>query len=571
MLEITQQPPAIASVSEPTEPPVPLSDCIRWCLQPDTADAITTAGSFATVVITIPGTCTVPADGTTFKVWGYDFTVDSSNDFTSSSFKVVTSGFFTFFNLSEMFRANIFFSRSVVVTGVVVGSDFELTLTWRECREQPRFSVENMDLAVFTTIGGSGAATNGTSPVYVDGYRIITRAFVWQDATNSGTGIGVFTGLESEKQCTTVGETCIDLNPDIAGELYTPLPELTSTSFTSAIDLGRTMMRLFSLEYGWTYRENCVAKSGTIKRSDKVLVLNAAFDDTDPYQIRRYWYDHPDGYPPDQTVSDFLTTAPKKTKLCFDSIKWLWMLNNWQDDFGQYALKARFIIYDHSGTVSSTENFIVNNPLTMGSSWHQPVNFNVSPGFLVTQFGINLSNVSKYEVQVVGVDTLDYNDVLFNATEYLTFVPGHCCEEYTDLYFLNPCGGIDTVVMMIEEIEVVQGGQEVAVEIPCGGTRHDRATNGGRTLTNLRSYVKYTLSAEFQRNEEFTRWVKHIRQSPLRWIRVTDESGTAMAKKILIQPGGVKSYEVGVGIRIEIEGYLQDIPTQTSNEKRLQI
>lgn len=571
MIEITEQPPGIATVSEPTQPPVPLSDCLRWCMQPDATDAITTPGSKATLTITIPATCSVPADGTTFKIWGYDFTVDSAQDFTAGSFKVVATGVLTWINLANMFYANVFFNRAVVITGSVVGSDFELVLTWRECREQPRFTVENMDLAVFTTIGGSGIAVNGISPVYVEAFRLLVRPFAWQDATNSGVGIGNLIGLESEKQCSTVGETCVVLNPDIAGELYTPLPELTVTSFTSTIDLGRTMMRLFSLEYGWTYREDCVAKSGTIMRSKKVLVLNAAFDDTDPYQMRRYWYDHPDGFPPDQFVVDYLTTQPKTIKLCNGSFKWLWMLNNWQDDFGQYNLKARFVIYDQSNAISSIEDFIVNDSLTMGSSWHQPVNFNVSPGFLVDQFGVNLANVSAYEVQVVGVETLDPDAVLFNATEYLRFEVGHCCEEITDLYFLNPCGGIDTILVTIDEIEVVQGGQEVNIEIPCGASRHDKATNGGRTLVNLRSYVRYKMSINLGRSEANTRWIKHLRQSPQRWIKVTDEGGTPMAKKILFDSAGVKSYENGLGITVEITGYLQDIPTQPGTEKRLQL
>lgn len=570
MIEITEQPPAIASVSEPTQPPVPLSDCIRFCMQPDAADAISTPGSKATVTITVPGTCSVPADGTAFKVWGYDFTVDSAQDFTANSFKVNAVGLFTWINLANMFYANVFFNRAVSISGSVVGPNFELVITWRECREQPRFTVENMDLAVFTTIGGSAVAANGVSPVYVEAFRLLTRAFAWQDATSSGVPIGPLVGLESEKQCSSVGETCVVLNDDIAGELYTPLPELTVTSFTPAIELGRTMMRLFSLEYGWTYRQDCVAKSGTIKRSDKVLVLNAAFDDTDPYQIRRYWYNHPDGFPPEQFTVDYLTTQPKTIKLCRNSIKWLWMLNNWQDDYPQYSLLARFVIYDLSNSILSIEQFVVNDPLTMGSSWHQPVNFNVSPGFLVDQFSTNLDNVSAYEVQVIGVNPTDLDDYYFNATEYLRFEVGHCCEEVTDLYFLNPCGGIDTILVTIDEIEVVQSGQEVSIEIPCDVTRHDRATVGGRTLLNLRSYQRYKMSITLGRSEANTRWVKHLRQSPQRWIRVTDEAGNAMAKKILFDSAGIKSYENGLGITVEITGYLQDIPTQPGTEKRLQ-
>ena len=44
---------AIASV-DPKGVPVPVSDCFRWCLQLDDADAVTTAGTNATAVVTFP-------------------------------------------------------------------------------------------------------------------------------------------------------------------------------------------------------------------------------------------------------------------------------------------------------------------------------------------------------------------------------------------------------------------------------------------------------------------------------------------------------------------------------------
>lgn len=570
MITLTEQPPGIPDLLSPTEPPVPLSDCIRYCLQPDAGDAIATSGGFATLVVVIPFTCSVPADGTPFKIWGYDFTIDSATDFTSSSFAVNALGLLTLLNFANMINANVFFNRSVTGSLQIVGSTYELTYTWNECREQPRFTVDDMELDVFTSIGGSAVATNGTSPVYVDGFRIITRGYSIQDATNSGFPLGPFVGLESEKQCTEVGETCVVMNEDFGAELYTPLPDLTPTSKIDAITLGRSMMKLFCLEYGWTYRENCVSKSGTITKSNQVLVLNAAFDIDDPYQIRRYWYGHPDGFPNGLTYAEFLTYQPKSRAVRTDSFLWLTMLNNWQDDFGQYNLKASFAIYALDGTISSVETYIVNNSLTEGHSWHQPVNFNVSPSFLVAQFGTNLSNVLKYSVQVSGVNSLDDNDVFFNATEYLEFVLLPSCESKTDLYFLNSPGGIDTFDVQIDKIEVVQDGNEIQLAIPCGTSRTDRGKYGGRTLVNLRSYSKYTLSAELQRTDENRRWITDLRKSPQRWLKITDDAGSPLAKKFILSTGSIRVTEVAVGIKIELEGYLQDIPTQPVTEKRLQ-
>lgn len=572
MINVTSQPLGIESNSDPIVPPIPLSDCLNFCLQPDIADVFSTTGMKPKIVFVIPFTCTVPANGTAFKIWGYDFTIESAQPFTSSSFKVETVGLSTALNLANMLSSNVFFKRAGTITSfVTVGSTFEITFTWNDCREQINFTGSNMDLAVFTTIGGSATETNGVSPVYVDAFRIVVNAVRYQDATGTFYDLGALIGMEAEKLCDTVGVVCVDIRPDVAADLFTMLPALTYDSFISSIDNGRSMMKYFSLQYGWTYRENCVAKSGTITRADKILVLNAAFDVDDPYQIRRYWYNHPDGFPPGQFVPDYLTTQPKAITLCRDSFKWLWLLNAWQDDWPQYALVARFVLYDAAGSIITVVKSVANNPLTMGSAPYQPVCFNASPRHISDIIGTPLTGVAFYEVQVVGTDPLDYNDVWFNASEYLRFnICDACCDDSTDLFFLSPTGSIDTIVVRVDSVETLQsGGEEIRVNIPCGTDRIDQATYGGRTLVATRVYQKIKLSVQIPRSAEWERWVKHLRQSPQRWIRVLDEGGTYIAKKIVFENGAITQRETGQGTIVEIIGFLQDVPTQDANDKRL--
>jgi hypothetical protein len=331
------------------------------------------------------------------------------------------------------------------------------------------------------------------------------------------------------------------------------------------------MMKYFALQYGWTYRENCVAKSGTIKTSNKVLVLNAAFDIDDPYQIRRYWHNHPDGFPPGQFVPDFLTTQPKKIPLCRDSFKWLWLLNSFQDDWPQYALVARFVLYNASGTIVNIVRTVVNDPLSMGWEPYQAVCFNASPRHISDVIGTPIGNVAYYDVQVVGTSPLNYNDVWFNASEYLRFdISGSCCDDVTDLFFLSPTGSIDTIVVRVDSLETLQtGGQEIIVNVPCGTDRHDRANYGGRTLVAARVYQKMKLSVQIPRTDEWERWAKHLRQSPQRWVRVRDEGGAYISKKILFESGAIVQRKTGEGTVLEMTGYLQDVPVQDGNDKRL--
>lgn len=577
MIAVTEEPFSISGLLVDTKPPVPLSDCWRWCLQPDDADVIETPGAQATVVITVPSTPTVPADGTAFKVWGYDFTVDSSSPYTSESFAVDTTpilgGVYTALNIGNMFLANLFFNRAVTITGDTDGP-ITVTLTWIECREQPRFSVDHMVFTGITAIGGSAVATNGTTPVYVEGYKIITNFGYYQDAAFTKLfPITKFSGIEPDKQCTDVGQVCVDFASDAQSMLYTELPELTSTSFITAIQCGRSLMRLFSIQYGWVYRDGCIAKSGTIKKSDMVLGINAAFDINDPYSMRRYWYAHPAGYPNGQFVSDYLTTQPKSIPLCADSFAWLWFLNNWQDVFGAYNVRARFVLYKKG--VSGAFEFIeteINNHATDGHAWHQPINFNVSPRYVLDNAPtLTEETLDFYEVQVIGVTIPD--DEVFDMTEYLRYVPGHCCDETTDIYFLTPAGGIGTILAEVEQRELVQDGQEISLQVDCGDTRSNRGRYGGRTLVSIRNYERITFRIDTPQTTDWERWLKHFRSSPQHWIKVLDETGFGLgvpgepiAKKLIIQPDAAQIARSGGGIEFRCTGYLADIPTQKGTE-----
>ncbi|MGL4640882.1 MAG: hypothetical protein ACRCVX_14255 [Shewanella sp.] len=540
-------------------------------MQPDVSDVFTTVGAKPKVVFNIPIANAVPANGTAFKIWGYAFTVDNAQPFTSSSFRVGTNGLLTALNLLSMLQANLFFKRACVLSASVVGPNVQAMCEWKDCREQVNFTGANMNLAVFSSMGGSATATNGTSPVYVDGYRLIVNTVRYKDATSVFADLGELVGMEAEKLCTTVGSVCVDINNDVSADLYTMLPALTYSSFISSIDNGRSMMRYYSLQYGWAYRENCVAKSGTIKRAKTVLCINAALDQDDPYQMRRYWHDHPDGYPPGQSVVEFLTTQPKSLKLCRDSFKWLWILNNWKEDNPNYRLVARFYTYDKNGFQLGLHSHVINDPATMGSAPYQAVCFNASPRFISDVLGGNLTNVAYYEVQVYGVPTSGpLSSVLFIASELIRIQIDHsCCDSMTDLYFLSPTGSIDTMNVRIDSIETLQSdGQEIYVNVPCGASFVDRATNGGRTLINTRAYQKVKMSVKIPRRSDHERWVAHMRQSPQRWIKMRDASGTFIAKKIVFENGGITQHKVGEGAQIEMIGYLQDRPIQQVNERK---
>lgn len=582
MIEITSEPPSITraniGASFPKQPPVPMSDCVKWCMQPDDADAILVAGSRATVLVVIPFTCTVPPDTTPLRIWGYDFEVDSSTEFTANSFKVYTTGLLTLVNFTNMLFAHFFFNRAVTATAAIVGSTFELTLEWKDCREQPRFVAEDMEFDAIDDLGGSASFLNGVTPTYVDGYKIITRAGFFQDATSVWLPtVTDHIASDAEKLCDTVGEVCVDYRSEIERGLWTIFPELTFTSFIEAIDNGRSMMRLFALEYGWVYRQDCQALSGTLKLSDIVLGINAAFEIDDEFQMRRYWPNHPDGLPEGQSVIDFLTTRPKYHEVCMDSYTWLWFLNNWQEEHGAYDLMARFVLYKKGvSTPFEFINHIVNDSVTDAHSFYQPVNFNTSPGFVLDNAPtLDEDTLDYYDVQVVGVD-VGTEDIIFNATEYLRYIPSKCCGEKTDLYVLTPPGGFETQVIEITDTVTVREGTEVRINVACETERAAKAAKGGRTIVSLRTYQRINFVIYMENNDENRRWMKHVVTSPQHKIKVPgerifsvypDAAVAPLAKKFLLDLDSVTTSVTGQQIELTASGYLADIPKQIGTEQ----
>lgn len=563
MINVNEQPYAIPDFSNSTDkmPPVPLSDCIQFELQPEAADVVVTDGVKATVTITIPATCTVPANGTAFKIWGRSFTVNNATTYTSTSFKVETVGLLTAFNFANMVNANLFFNRSVTMaTTSGPGGSYVITITWNECREQSRFTASDFNLTVFTTIGGSGAFANGVSPVYTEGYQVITRAGVWQDATSEFKGLTVFEGMTPDRNCTGSEVVKVAINNSVEQMLYVSMPELSNSSFIGRVQNGRSLMRLFSLEYGWTYRDNCQAQSGTIVRSDRVLCIFASFND-DPYGMRRYWPNHPDGLPPGQTVIEFLTTQPKAHELRMDSYAWLWMCDNWQKEYSGHRLMARFSLYK-KGTPGVFEQFTA--ILETGGSWYQAICFNVSPGYVIANAPtITADNLEAYEVAVFGIEAGN-TTVLFNATEYLKYnISPRCSQSETDLYFVTPAGGISTQVVDVDIREIDIDGQEVYINQPCEWGYSQRAASGGRRIANIRAKEQVTITCRLVPNDTTRRWYQHIKTSPSHWLKTKDQAGNPIAKKLIIDPGSVRIKDGSGLIELRLTGYFNDLNTQS--------
>lgn len=574
MITVVEQPFSIDPIADwadtiGKQPPVSLNDSWDWVLQPDTSDVITTNGVKAKVEITVPATCTVPSNGTAFTVWGHSFQVDSVQDFTSSTVKVVSIGFQTALNLQNMFQANIFFNRATNVELALSGSTWKVTITWLECREQTLFDGSNMNAAGITAFGGSMVVTQGSAPVYKEGYKITTR-FGYYDVSVGGTltaykPIGALVGIDVDRLCNSVGFARVNQREGAAQMLQTPLPELSPI----VVPNTQGIMRLFSLEYGWLYRDGCIAKSGTIKKTKLVLGLNAAFPLHEAYGIRRYWPNHPNGFPPNQYAPDFLTTQPKSgIQVTEASFCWLYLLTNYQLQSGFHSFITRFVIYKKDGTIGQ----VLERPSGFDpADWYKAAAFDVSPQIVYQHTTVQKNLISHYLVQVVIREIADPLNQI-NASEYMRYDPVLDCERFTDVYFVSCAGGVSTLVAEVQSAEASQEGDLVWTrQVQARGTR---ASQGGRTLSGTRNYIKFKCAIEIPVGDgEHERWLEDFRTAPNHWVRIRNhgneeflspQSITGFAQKAILDAGTITTKDSLNGQTVTFSLFTEDWERQTS-------
>lgn len=545
----------------PATNPVVVSDCLEWCLQPDTVDVFDTEGVFATLLVNFPTTISsIPANGTQFTIWGHTFEVNSAIvPSTAGAFRIVSNGNITGAAFRQMLNANIFFAQNTVVED----DGFALrntVVTWNICGEQGNFTGDNMDLQALIDAGATVTVTNGTTPVMVDGYAMQVRLLKTDATSNVSAAVTEFEGLRPLADCDAVGETCINYIKDAARLLFTPMPDLDPES---EIDPETdTLTGRFLIQYGWNYKdENCQPVSGNFYPSEEVFVVNAAFDTQDADGIMPYWALHPDFSEDSRALNQFfLTNQPKVHRLAETSFAWLWFLNAFS---GEVQGSAPFIPDHFDLEIESTSGATVEYSQIQ---WYQVWNFNVSPARVADLLSISVSALNTYTVKLKAYNS-DETDFAI-VSETLTFAVEHDCgDNIRDVYFVTPPGGIGTLVCEILESEIVQEGTEICLDTPCATSRLESAKYGGRQLGNLRSFDRVTLKSRQQYGEEWREYFRSFKASPDRYLQVKERktvgADTWIAKRFNPDPGGIKIFQTAEYIDLIASGTLADIPTQT--------
>lgn len=550
-------------------------------MQPDTEDGIETPGAFAELEITFLTTISsIPSNGTEFKIWGHTFTVDDTIvSHTSTSFKIVSSGSTTGTNFRRMLRANSFF---VTNTSIGTNPDFftarATKVTWNECGAQENFTGAAMD--VLTVLAGTldggapNAVSNGVTPVFVPGYMIQFRLLKLDTPTGEYLPIGKFRGIEPRFECDSIGEECINLMRDAARLINTPMPDLAIDSEIDPED--DTVSGIYALQYGWNYRDDeCQPVSGEFAETGDVMVVNSAFAIEDKSGIADFWQRPTPGE--GILRNRFLTNQPTINAVGEKSFAWLWLLNPFTESgaltgngtgtpFTLDHIKLIVEIYE-VGSATVTDSFSIQYPAAL---WYQVYNFNVSPGRVADESTTALSEIGKYGVYVNGYNAGETE--FMRLTEELQFGVEHACENLTDMYFLSPPGGIVTIVGEVLERELEQTGTEICLDTSCADSRAELAKYGGRMLTNIRAFERITWRARKNYTPQEVEMFRSFKASPERWIQVQEVDGanvtvgvniSYIAKRLIVDTGGVKIFQNAEYVDLVVTGYLSDIPLQT--------
>ena len=543
--------------------PIPVSDCLEWCLQPDSADVITGAGSKAKVVFTIPATPTIPANGTVLKVWGYTFTVQSGSNYTSNSFKVTTNGIETAANLRNMLNSNIKFAQAGSAV-LALGAAITVTFSWNDCREQPNFTGANMVFTAMTSMGGTGGAvaTNGATPTYSNGYQLVVRLMKWDSATSAHIPVTEFEAINVKRGCASVESECVDYMAAAKKVIYTPMPDLSDSSeIASTLD---TVTGRFALQYGWTYRdESCQVLYGTTLQSEDYLVMNAVFPIQETYKTRRFF----DGnLPTFIDLPQFMTNQPAITRLTETSFAWLWMYNGWVNTLPtatSYRLRIRIF---KVGTASLYDTVLVTYSL---ADWWQCLCANVSVSRVVNLSSL-ITSASEIDYYTCRIEVMQSTTVL-GQTNDVRYSVDHSCannDNVTDLYFVSPYGGICTIICDIDEKTITSEFTEIALDVPCTTATNENAKYKGLSTQGLSAYESYTLTVVDDYTLEQVEFFKSVKSAPEHWIKVQDirpelsDIGYT-AIRFLPDADGIQIFQRGETIALKLTGRIaRDLPTQ---------
>lgn len=482
-------------------------------------------------------------NGEVIIIMGNTFTVSDSAGSTpttwngGSSVGLINAQFFR-----DMLKKSFYFADYIIELDNT-GADPVVTITSKGNTDIPGWDdIDDTDLS-FPIVG---PVINGQAPSYVNGYRIMYRpeyldGDVWCPVCDVWNIAPVPVDADYNP---------ISLDVPIQGMLSklvkTRLPILSQSS----VNLDSTITKRIRLKAGsQQIGSGTTVAYNEFTTTEEAVIINTALQVEDVNGMADYAYS--------QTgVTDnsarFLTSRGLVSLACRSDYMWFWFYASVQEYFegeGEtvdaivYKYTTKF--YNNAGLLATQTATIANNdgvfiiPAGPKNGLHQAA---AQP------------TATRMEVQVMAIATLDGVDTrdLNVSKKYTIHLVENCCDD-TQVFFLSPFGGYDTLSFTKRVgIEISTTMTEICTDDPCGGD----ILNSGKAQVNGKSFERIVLeTSSYQKTEEQRRFFRDFKISESRFILTTNEDGTAVIRRFLIEPGTLRVWQDGEKLRLTVAGY----------------
>ena len=465
------------------------------------------AGSFANMNVMFPNGQTNP-DGNSIVINGITFTVDSSSDYTSTTFKYGATTAETADNFKNMLASNYYYIDAHL--SLSTGTNSTVYVLWTK-REEIK-DLETYSHANMTNWATSNVVINQGSAPQLNSFRLW---YLLHDGDESLTRqrfsnipfdpLNIFKTLE------------LSFEESIQRMLSFTIPSIS----LDAPFQDSKFYRKLRLRYGGVLTSNCEDSNGQVFNSYEFTVINSVIQPEE----RNFNQNH---CPFFSTQVKFLTDRRNGLSVGVDELQLMWIWINNTPAFNvttDNAFKVVYTFYPSDGSPEFEHEKLIQDP----GAWVVPC------GTSMPTIANNVNGVSKYTVQVFGKQFHDSTLYWAEYSELFTFNYDTNQNYDLEIYFKEDRGGLGT--FKFKETTRV-------APVKVGAVSDNGVTKGtwptvvqnGRRVQHVSSYheIFTARSGRISNTESNRLWIKKFIKSGDYFIRLNDTQGNQYIRRIIL-------------------------------------
>lgn len=507
--------------------PNPIGDCIEIEFLTDEYQVAAPTKAIATISFA-PGD--VQVNGNAFTMFGEQFTVDGTQQFTGNSFDGTGNNFQQGSNFILMLRANPLFNDYQISGAGTASVPYVVTITANEVGVQSPWAFDLSGMAQPPTV----VENNGVGGVYRAGYHIVYELIIVKD---DGSYLSAFPMQKVPPLVNasdgTILPIAVDLSNDLSAYLSTPIP-----SGGAPINVGEMLVSV-KLRFGDIQdAAPCGVEWISQEESPIFQVINFASQQLDV-----------EGYDPycfriGGDLAKFMSFRYKYNCMPSEGWQWLYFFANYKSQVGESVS----IDYELEIKYYGANAF--------------PVDTDIVPVGLSNQDGVYALPIGKGNSDIIGEQILGYEYYTVQLrvkedrspipsyiylSELIRFRIGEGCGCDYEIMFLSSRGGFDPIdCMELKSLSLSNEMTEICKEVGCGG-EYDHLPN--------KAFERITLETkQHPKTESSIALLKDFKAAPLKLIKVKDAKGDFIWRRLLLDPGTLKIWEMESKLTITMTG-----------------